>query len=193
MLFRKIATILLLSFLFFNWVGGWLLVSWMECRENARWESRLDNGRYDAGELICIRISAQSLPYCNASATFQESNGDIEIGNTHYRYVGKRLYNDSLEFLCLPHRENSRLQTAKNGLFHLVNDLPDGAGGDRNKSSPAGKLSQSLLQTFCPRDYTWHLCNFPPRTDRSCRFRTAATCQGYVSTGKQPPKDQPLS
>jgi hypothetical protein len=193
MLFRKIATILLLSFLFFNWVGCWLLLSWMECREAAHWESRLNNGQYDAGQLICVRIYAQTLPYCNASAGFQEADGEVQIGNTHYRYVGKRLYNDSLEFLCLPFREDGRLRTAKNDLVRLVNDLPDGAAGKHGRSSPASRLSQSLLKAFCPRDYTWHLCNFPARSDQPSRHLAALTCPGYVRTGKQPPKDQPLS
>ena len=43
MLFKKIATILLLSFLFFNWVGYWLFISLRESHVETIWEARLEN------------------------------------------------------------------------------------------------------------------------------------------------------
>src|SRR5258708_32553684 len=70
-LFRKIATILLLSFLFFNWVGYWLFISWFESHVESQWELRLDNEQYDPSQLVLVKVSADRLPYSNASTGFE--------------------------------------------------------------------------------------------------------------------------
>ena len=108
MLFRKIATILLLSFLFFNWVGYWLFISWFESHVESQWELRLDKDQFDPSQLVLVKIPADHLPYSNSSTGFERADGKVDIGSIHYRYVGKRLYNDSMEFLCLPDRETNR-------------------------------------------------------------------------------------
>lgn len=185
-MFRKIATILLLTLLFFNWVGYWLFISWFETRETARWEMRLDNDQYDAGQLILFKVSASAIPYSNASKTFERADGELEVGNIHYRYVSKRLYNDSLEFLCIPDRETSRLRSAKNEIIHLVTDLPDGNG--HGKSSPTGKLSQHLTKAFYWNSLAFGICNFPAGEEKRVCGQAPSPCPGHTHKGWQPPR-----
>ena len=189
-LFRKIATILLLSFLFFNWVGYWLFISWFESREETLLESRLDDGRYDTSQLILVRISANHLPYGNASMAFDRESGKIDIGNLHYRYVGKRLYNDSVEFLCLPDREANRFQDAKNNFFSLVNDLQN-TGHSRVPGS-SGKMASNVLKVCYLAPHGLTVNSIPIVHPHPAAFTGASLSSGYSHIQKQPPRSEDI-
>ena len=189
MLFRKIATILLLSFLFFNWVGYWLFISWMESRAETFWELRLDKDQYDPAQLVRIKVSAERLPYSNTSTDFERADGKVDIGVLHYRYIGKRLYNDSVEFLCLPDQEANRLQTAKNDFFSLVNDLQN-AGHPRAPAS-SGKLSGHILK-ICFSDPLPYLTvrRFPVNARQPGTCHNIPLSSGYTRISKLPPREE---
>jgi hypothetical protein len=184
-LFRKIATILLLTFLFFNWVGYWLFLSWFQSRESARLEARLDSDQYDEGQLVLIRISAAAVPYSTPSTSFERADGGIEIGDIHYRFVRKRLYNDSIELLCLPDKEYSRLRTAKNDILRLTAGIP---ATKQNRSTPTGKAPQVLLKVFCQKIPAFCISNFPAAGIRSYSYQETAIQPGHIRIGKQPPR-----
>lgn len=154
-MFKKVAAILLLSILLFNWVGYRLLTAYWQSLAASALQARLDKDAYDPDQLILLRVSADLLPYSNPSGRFEKAEGTVEIGHCRYRYVSKRLYNDSLEFLCIPDRAANRLNTLKNNFFSLVNDLqktghgkiPGSSGktaGDSNKVCYLQDLSMSL-------------------------------------------------
>ncbi|HWB92436.1 MAG TPA: hypothetical protein VG605_11305 [Puia sp.] len=184
MLFRKIATILLLTFLFFNWVGYWLFISWAESRETVRWEARLDHEQYNAGELILFKVPATAIPYSNSSPSFQRADGELQVGDIHYRYVRKRLYNDSIEFLCIPDGEAGRLQKARNDIFRLAVDQSN----DHGRSSPSGKASPTVLKVFWQQMPAFAICNFPAHTAKDDLPYDTRLHRGYARTGKQPPR-----
>ncbi len=185
MLFRKIATILLLTFLLFNWVGYWLFLSWFESHETARLAARIDNDQYTADQLILLKVSATAVPYSNPSTTFERANGEVKIGDILYRYVRKRLYNDSIEFLCIPQRESRQLQSARNDIFRLVTDVPDNSG--HGKTSPAGKATQ-LLKAFWQQIPTISRCNYPAALINPAKQQEADPRPGFTRIGKQPPR-----
>jgi hypothetical protein len=187
-LFRKIATILLLTFLFFNWVGCWLLISWFENREAACFAARLDKDQYSADQLVVLKVSADGIPYSNPSTSFERADGDIEVGSIHYRYVSKRLYNDSVEFLCLPDRETSRLRKVRNDLLRLTSGVPDTHG----KSNSRGKTAQLLLKTFCQDFTALSIRQLSVKPLCSDLGPVTALCQGHIRIGKHPPKTMPV-
>lgn len=186
MLFRKIATILLLTFLFFNWVGYWLFLSWCESRETIRWETRLDHNEYNAGALIHFKIPATAIPYSNSSTEFERADGDLQIGDIHYRYVRKRLYNDSVEFLCLPDKEAGALSKAKNDMLRLTTGLP----ATHNKSSSA-KASHILVKVFWQETPAFSICNFLAATMLPDAPQKTAIRSGHTRIGKHPPRILP--
>ncbi|HXO77676.1 MAG TPA: hypothetical protein VN824_20625 [Puia sp.] len=186
MLFRKIATILLLSFLFFNWVGYWLFISWFENHVESTLELKLDNDQYDASQLVHVKISAGRLPYSNSSAGFERADGQVDIGPIHYRYVGKRLYNDSVEFLCLPDRETSRLRTARDDFFSLVNDLQN--TGHTKAPGSSGKTGVNILKVCYLEDHYLAVSCFPGDTVRPMAYRTSPLPTGYSLLRKLPPR-----
>lgn len=162
------------------------MISWYENRESVGWESRLDHRQYDPDQLVLFKVSAASVPYSTASAGFERADGELQVGNIHYRYVLKRLYNDSVEFLCLRDAGNGRIQHAKSEIIHLALDAPD--GNNHGKSSPAGKNSSPLLTIFYQQIPAWDICNFPAREISTRTDRVLPLCPGHVRTGWQPPR-----
>lgn len=188
MLFRKIATILLLSFLFFNWVGYWLFISWIQSHEETLLESRLEDGRYDRSQLILVKISADHLPYGNASTAFDREGGKVDIGNLHYRYIGKRLYNDSVEFLCLPDREANRFQNVKNNFFSLVNDLQNTGHSKVPGQGSSGKIASNVLKVCFPVPHGFTVTGFPVLLSHAAVHTGATLSPGYSRIFRQPPR-----
>ncbi len=98
-------------------------------------EVQLDNNNYDESQLISIKVPITYLPYYNNSKTFERVDGQIEIHGTPYKYVKRRIYNDSLELLCIPNATAMKLQTTKNEFFKFVNDLQLGKKSESHPRS----------------------------------------------------------
>lgn len=159
-------------------------MSWFQSRTTARWESRLDHDQFSTSQLVVFKVPATALPYSNSSPSFQRTDGDLQIGDIHYRYVRKRLYNDSIEFLCIPDGETGRLQKTRNDLLRLLTGQP----ADHGKPSPSGKTSLTLLKAFWHRTPAFAICNFPAHMAKTDPFAETGTYQGYARIGKQPPR-----
>jgi hypothetical protein len=69
--------------------------------------------------------------------------GTIEIDGLEYKYVKRRIYNDSLELLCYPNTAKQKLQSAKAHFFEITNEGP---------SSEQNKKSTSTIKNIVP-DY----------------------------------------
>jgi hypothetical protein len=132
---KRLAAILLTGILSFNWIGYQLLNSWLENRANQRLEARLDENNYDESQLISLKVPATHLSYYNSSTQFERVDGQIELNGVQYKYVKRRLLNDSLELLCIPNQTAMRLHSAKNEFFRLVNDLQHNGQGKKSGSS----------------------------------------------------------
>jgi hypothetical protein len=98
----------------------------MQNKADAQLEATLDNNNYDESQLMSIKIPVVSLPYYTNSKKFERKDGQVEINGSTYNYVKWRLYNDTVELFCIPNRATTKLMTAKNDFFKLVNDLQHG-------------------------------------------------------------------
>jgi hypothetical protein len=138
---KKIVTILLLSVLFFNWVGYRLFVYCEEHKINNRFEVQLDNNNYDESELVSIKIPATHLSEYTNSKLFERIDGQVEIKGIIYNYVKRKIFNDSLELLCIPNQPLANIQLAKNDFFKFVNDIQyNGQGKKSANNSASSKL-----------------------------------------------------
>lgn len=119
---KKIAAILLLGTLLFNWFGYQLLTDYLQYRSDKKLEAKLDDNDYDEAHLIELKVPV-SLPYQTNWDDFERYNGEIEIDGVHYKYVKRKVYNDSLILLCLPNESKMQIENARENFFKLVNDL----------------------------------------------------------------------
>jgi hypothetical protein len=120
---KTAAAILLLGILLFNWFGYRVLNTFMQDRSDLQLQSQLDLRHYDETQLVSIKLPATQLAYYNNSAVFERVDGQIDINGIPYQYVKRRIYNDSIEFLCIPNRMALNLRLSGEDYFRLINDI----------------------------------------------------------------------
>jgi len=120
---RRLAAILLLGILFFNSVGYRALNGYMQHHASLEMESQLDRRQYNSSQLISIKVPATHLSYYNSSLNFERVDGQIEINGVLCQYVERRLYNDSLELLCIPNHTVTKLRMTGKDHFKLIVDV----------------------------------------------------------------------
>jgi hypothetical protein len=120
---KRIAAILLLGLLLFNWVGYQLYTSILQDRADKTLIADLDQNNYRDADLISIKIPATHLSSYVNTKEFQRVDGKIEIQGVQYNYVKIRYSDGNLELLCIPNKTSNRIQTARDDFFKLVNDL----------------------------------------------------------------------
>ena len=116
----------------------------MQLKTNENLEALLDNNSYDDSQLMELKIPVH-LPYQNRWTTFERYNGEIEIEGVMYKYVKRKLANDTLYLMCIPNIKKMRLETAKNDFFKIANDLMQ-----NNSSKESGNPHQftSIFKLF---------------------------------------------
>ena len=119
---KKIAAILLLSILLFNTWGYRWMISYLEEKATIRLEQKLETGDYDEAMLMEIKIPLQ-LPYYTNWSQYERHYGEAEWNGEHYQYVMRKLYNDTLYLLCIPHTEKNNIQIAAADIFRSVNNI----------------------------------------------------------------------
>jgi hypothetical protein len=138
---RSIGASLLLSILLFNWFGYRLVIGMLETQANSELEAQFDQNGFDDAELISIKVPVRYLPYYTNSFQYERVDGQIEVGGIQYKYVKRRIYNDSLELLCIPNHTAMQLRTAENEFFKFSNDL---IHGKKPGDNPHGRKHFSL-------------------------------------------------
>ena len=143
---KRVAAILLLGMLLFNWGGYRLVTNYLENKADSRLEANLDRENYNEADLVSIKV-ATTLPYYTSSASYERVDGEIVIEGVNYKYVKRRFYNDSLELLCIRNIEKTGLQNAREQFFRLANDLANDNQGSK-KSDGHSHLTKFSVQDF---------------------------------------------
>jgi len=129
---KKLAAILLLSLLAFNWYGYRVFIDVLEQQASTSLQHRLDQNLYDDNSLVEIKV-AVSLPYLSNWDSFEKYQGETQINGVHYKYVKRKLVNDTLILLCIPNQVKNDLRFARADYFKQVNDLQTNKKTDSNK------------------------------------------------------------
>lgn len=145
---KKITAILLLGIFLFNWGGYRLLTRFMEVRADLQLQIQLDDNKYEASQLVSLKVPVTHLSYYNNSKEFETINGSIELNGVRYKYVKRRIYNDSLEVLCIPDAATMQLKAAKNNFFAVVNGLRYNGTPEKKQSANA-----NVAKDFTPEYY----------------------------------------
>lgn len=119
-----------MGILLFNLAGYRVLNGFLQDRAGIQMQSRVDKRQYDRSQLILVKVPVTHLSYYNSSPEFERVDGEIEIGGVPCQYVERRIFNDSLEFLCLPNQAAVKIRASGDDYFKLVNDKqPDSKQG----------------------------------------------------------------
>ena len=144
---RKIFSILLMSLIIFNWFGYQVYISIVGNQAEEQMIRRLDRKNYAEHDLVSIKFPAPPLAYNIRSTEFERTDGTIEFDGVQYNSLKRRMINDSLELLCIPNETVTKLNTARDEFFRLVNGLQH--EGHSDKSGDHSDAFKSLNQKYC--------------------------------------------
>jgi hypothetical protein len=108
--------------LLFNWCGYRWVINLVQQEADAKLEARLDRDDYDESQLIEIKVPV-NMPYQSDWAGFERYDGEIEVNGIHYKYVKRKVQDGQLVLKCIPNHDKQRLESAKDDLFKITNDL----------------------------------------------------------------------
>lgn len=182
---KRIGAILLLLIFLFNWFGYRIVSDFLEQKFNARLEEKFDNNNYDESQLVEIKVPI-NLPYQTTWTSFERYDGEIELNGIHYKYVKRRVHNDSLVLLCLPNEKKMELQTTRDDFFRLINDLSPAQG---KKSDTPNSLSfKNFTTEYYKEKNDWMIAVLSEQhvfhNTKNC-FHSLA---GFATTAEQPPE-----
>jgi hypothetical protein len=180
---KKILSILLAGLFLFNCFGYRLVISYFEDKANQQLENQLDNENYDEAQLVSLKVPVTYLPYYNNSKAFERVDGQIEIHGTLFKYVKRRIYNDSLELLCIPNATAMKLQTTRNEMFRFVNDLQTG----KKSESHSHALKVPTISDYIPNGLL-QLDDLYHTSSAKTSSYTAAISPGDILAEDHPPQ-----
>ena len=122
---------MLLLVVAFNFYGYRLVISFIQQSNQAQVEARIDEREYDEAELISIKTTL-NLPYYNSSPDFERTYGSININGIDYEYVKRRVYQDTVELLCLPNHDKTKLNAVSG---QMAKGVADGASTPLKKAT----------------------------------------------------------
>lgn len=140
---KKITALFFLILFAFNWFGYRLVYDFLQVKANDQLEAFLDNHSYDESQLIELKIPVH-LPYQTSWTSYERYNGEIELNGTMYKYVKRKLANDTLYLKCIPNQNKMRLETAKNDFFKISNNLDQ----NNNPKETTKSITKNLQTVF---------------------------------------------
>ncbi|MGZ5247805.1 MAG: hypothetical protein ACXWV5_12145, partial [Flavitalea sp.] len=103
---------------------------------------QIDQEEYNESDLIEVKIPI-NLPYQNNWKSFERYDGEISVDGKEYKYVKRKIENDTLTILCLPFNQKDKLKSNHLGYLKATNDI---AGTAQEKS----KKSAEIFKLFNP-------------------------------------------
>jgi hypothetical protein len=131
---KKIASAILIFILLFNLFGYRFVADYLQQKSDARLEARLDKNNYNESELIELKIPIH-LPYQTSWAEFERYDGEVNLNGILYKYVKRKVTNDTLVLLCIPNHQKMDLQTARDDFFKNTNDLAQNSNSKKSDNS----------------------------------------------------------
>jgi hypothetical protein len=182
---KKLATILLLALLLFNFVGYKLVFNALQQKAGKDLVSRIDHNAYNEADLITITVPL-SMPYLNDSKDFERKDGEITFNGKIYHYVKEKVSQGNLVLMCLPDEQKMRIQSAKDDFSKLANELQN-----NTSSKKSGDNSQVLKLTISDYEQlqTASFDFYPIQTTDPCFTSASYALQiGEGVTPEQPPE-----
>lgn len=161
---KKLAAICLLALLLFNTAGYRILFNILEQKATARLENKIDAGNYSEEQLVEVKIPL-SMPYYS-DKDYESVYGETDWNGQHYRYVKRKITDNTLYLLCLPNEEKNIIVNAKNEMTKAANDISSNTPAQQKQVPSLVKLISSdfiksanefSLPGLLPHDKIWYL------------------------------------
>lgn len=141
---KKLTALFFIVLFLFNLFGYRLVVRCMQMKVSNQLEISIDNNLYQNSQLVQLKVPLH-LPYQTNWSAFQRVNGELEIDGIMYKYVKRKIANDTLYLICILNSKKMHLESAINNFFKISNDL---AQNNTTKKSINFKNIQSDFDTY---------------------------------------------
>lgn len=187
---KKIAAILMILILFFNWYGYRIVTSILAKGADQQLESQLDNNEYDESQLVEVRV-ALNVPYQNDQAEFERHYGEMEVDGKYYTYVKRKIENGFLIMKCIPNDSKEKIKAAGNDFFKMTNGLnQDQQGKKQNNNS---NLAKNFWSEYDDRETDFTINIFSDLINKHFLYNTSSLYNICQSTPGQPPENNIIS
>lgn len=132
---KKLLSIVLLGIFAFPIFGVHLYFNIANSKADATMQDNVFAQNFQESELITVKVPASMVPYHTNTATFEIANGEVEVNGRYITFVKRRIYNDSIEYKCIPNIAKTNLQKNKNEVLQLLNDF------DNSKNTSPKKVN----------------------------------------------------
>ncbi len=181
---KKLTAIALLALLVFNFYGYRLLIGYLQEGSSAQLEQRVDALTYNREDLVSVK-TALHLPYYTGSSSFERVYGSVSIDGKYYEYVARRVYNDTLEILCLPNHYKTAMEQAEA-------DMTQASANSGAAPEKGGALKMALPDFLLEGSYRMDI----PAQRISSIFATSRTLffsSNFSSLPERPPQQVHLA
>jgi hypothetical protein len=182
---KKIAAILLIAILFFNWYGYRIVTAILTNDADKQLEVQLDNKEYDESQLIEVRV-ALNIPYQNDQAEFERHYGEMEVDGKYYTYVKRKIENGFLILKCIPNNSKEMIKAAGNDFFKMTNGL-DNNQPDKKQSN--SNFAKNFWSEYDDRDADYTIDIFSTILTTNFLNNKSSLSDIYRSAPGQPPEN----
>jgi hypothetical protein len=141
---KKIISISLLVILCFNCIGYKFFANYFENKAIDDMQTAVYNNKYNEADLVSFK-TALNQPYNTNTDGYDYVDGEMDVNGTYYQYVKMRVYNDTLEVLCIPNCTKSSISEKKEEWSKQLNDL---ANNKQSKKSSTTSLVKTIFSEF---------------------------------------------
>ena len=163
-----------------------MVIDFMLVNKSAAVQDKVDSDSYRDDELISIKTPL-TLPYYTSSETFEKIYGSVEVDGIVYQYVKRRVYQGTLELLCLPDHSKQQMQSVKNEILKLTIDGTPSK--ENNRSANFLKIS---LPDFYQNCASYSISTILVQLKHYNSAKEPSLLQGYTSTSEKPPEAKQL-
>ncbi len=169
----------------FNLYGYQLFIAYLQNKQESTFEAKLDIHSYQDAELTIIKLPL-NLPYYSNSKEFERINGSVEINGIQYKYVKRRVYNDTIELACLPNLSTKEFENLK---FDFVKLSSEGQNTHQQKRSPNIKIA---YLDYCEKIYCFSLPAISANGQGIAPYYFLDASSSYLPVQELPP-DYPIA
>lgn len=156
---RQISAILLLSLFVFNSIGLKLVVNSALAKADKAIEISLDNKTYNEADLFIAKVPI-NLPYQNNWTGFERVDGEITIAGETYRYVQRKVENDTMFLQCIRNVEKTKILQKANDYFDRTNDVATNNHLAKKSSSDHSISSKYQVEDFLNNSLQWQILSY---------------------------------
>ncbi len=112
----------------------------MQQKADAQMEAMLDKKTIKESDLFEIKIPLH-LPYQTSWSNYERFDGEVKLDGTIYKYVKRKLTNDTLHLMCIKNIKKMEYENVKADFYKNTNDI----SSKNNSQKPFSFLFKKLL------------------------------------------------